>query len=273
MSSSLIYVPTEKCDYPSQPRSNPAPAYYRSLGESMKAIGQQVPILGYTDSPTDRFIVSDGGCRLEGARLVGISKMLAMDLGKKPTQIELLMAQAAIDIHRQHLPAIDRARLWQSNMQARGCTARQLAKELNVSDSLVGDYLSLLTLPPDVQEQVNSGALHMSKACFIAQQESDPERQRELAALAKDMSRSKVVAKARERRRNEQNPDAPAVTVRSIRCPLPSGTTVVVKGIAISLDDAIQALSDLSKAMKKASEEGIDGKTFARMCAAKAKAR
>ncbi len=119
-----------------------------------------------------------------------------MDLGKKPTQIELLTAQAAIDIHRQHLPAIDRARLWQSNIQARGCTARQMAKELGVSDSLVGDYLSLLKLPIDVQEQVNSGTLHMSKACLIVQQESNPDRQRELAVLAKDMRARRVCSQS-----------------------------------------------------------------------------
>ncbi len=50
MSSSLINIPTDKCDYPSQPRSKPDLAYCRSLGESMKAIGQQVPLIGYTDS-------------------------------------------------------------------------------------------------------------------------------------------------------------------------------------------------------------------------------
>ncbi len=226
MSSSLIYVHTEKCDYPSQPRSNPDLAYCRSLGESMKAIGQQVPIIGYTDSIMDRFNVSDGGCRLEGARLCGISELLAMDLGKKPA--------------------------------------------LGVSDSLVGDYLSLLTLPADVQEQVNSGTLHMSKACLIAQQESNPDRQRELAVLAKDMARKELAAKVRQTRRNAQQ--TPAVRVSCLRCPLPSGTTVVIKGSEISLLDAINALTGLLKAMKKASDDGIDGSTFSRVCRDKAKA-
>jgi hypothetical protein len=48
---------------------------------------------------------------------------------------------------------------------------------------------------------------------------------------------------------------------------------VVVKGRELTLQDAIQTLTDLIKAMKKAADEGIDGKTFARMCADKAKAR
>src|SRR5437667_4287702 len=32
-----------------------------------RSIGQQVPIIGHTDPKTGRFIVSDGGCRIEGA--------------------------------------------------------------------------------------------------------------------------------------------------------------------------------------------------------------
>ncbi len=268
MSAKLIKVRPQDCDYPSQPRSNPDPAYCLSLGESMKANGQQVPIIGYTDPKTGRFIVEDGGCRIEGARLHDIPELLALDLGKEPTPLELEKAQAAIDIHKQHFPPMDRARLWHSIKEKRGCTAKQLAKELGVSDSLVGDYESLLTLPPDVQEQVNSGALQMSKAKSIAQEVSDPDRQRELAALAKNMSRSELAAILKKSRRNGQ----PVVRVDSMRCPLPSGATVVVKGSKLTLEDAIQDLTQLLKAMKKASEDGIDGSTFARFCRDKAKA-
>jgi ParB family chromosome partitioning protein len=271
--SGLIHVPTEKCDYPSQPRSNADPEYRGTLGASMLSIGQQVPVIGYWRTPSllDRFLLTDGGCRLEAAKQVGIPQLLALDLGKEPTRAEMLMAQAAIDHYKQHLKAVDRARLWQANIRERGCTARQLAKELGVSDSLVGDYLSLLTLPPDVQELVNSGSLHLSKASLIAQQESDPARQRELAAMGKDISRNELVAKVRQARRNGQQQEQ--IRVNTLRCPLPSGTTVVVKGRELTLQDAIEAITELLRAMKKAAEEGIDGKTFGRMCADKAKAR
>ncbi len=270
MQLSLKEVLTEKCYMPSQPRTNPDPEYCRSLGDSMAAIGQQVPIIGYSEPDLDKFAVTDGGCRVIGAKMRGIAKLLAMDLGKAPTPLEMQMAQAAIDIHKQHFRLMDRARLYHSIKGMRGCTAKQLAEELGVSDSLVGDYLSLMKLPPDVQELVDSGALHLSKASLIAQQESDPNRQRELAALAKDMSRSELAARVKLARRNER--PAPAVRVSSMRCPLPSGTTVVVKGQELTLEDAIQALTDLLKAMKKASEDGIDGSTFSRICRDKAKA-
>jgi ParB/RepB/Spo0J family partition protein len=270
MSSKLIKVRPETCDFPSQPRSKRDPEHCRSLGESMKSVGQQVPIIGHTDPVTGRFIVADGGCRIEGAILCGIPELLALDLGKAPSPLELELAQAAIDIHKQHFSPMDRARLWHSIKEKRGCTARQLAKELAVSDSLVGDYLSLCKLPLDVQEQVNSGALHLSKGSLIAQQESDPDRQRELATLAKNMARTELAAKVKQGRRNGQQQSA--VRVNSMRCPMPSGTTVVVKGSELTLEDAIHVLTELLKAMKKASEDGIDGSTFSRVCRDKAKA-
>lgn len=269
MSLNLKMVPTDKCDYPLQPRSNPDPEYCRRLGASMKAIGQQVPVIGYTDPESGRFILGDGGCRLIGARGSGIAELLALDLGKKPTLTELLRAQAAIDLHRQHLNPMDRARLWHANKKERGCSARQLATELGVDESLVGDYLSLLKLPPDVQEQVNSGALHMSKACLIAQQESNPDRQRELAAQAVSVSRNELAARLRQNRRNAQA--TPAVRMSRVKCLLPSGIVIVISGEGLSLDDLIEALADAQKEAKKAREQGLDAKTFQAVLRDKAK--
>jgi len=267
--TALIKVCPDNCDYPSQPRSNPDPAYCRSLGESMKTIGQQVPIIGYTDPKTGRFIVEDGGCRVQGARLHDIRELMALDLGKPPMPVELEMAQAAIDIHKQHFPPMDRAQLWHSIKEKRGCTAKQLAKELGVSDSLVGDYLSLLTLPPDVQGQITSGAVDMSKASLIAQQESDPDRQRELAALARDLSRKELASKVRLSRRNGE---AATVRVERIKCLVASGAVVQISGAGINLDEAIDAAQEWIKEAKKASQQGLDAKTFERVCRDKAKA-
>jgi ParB family chromosome partitioning protein len=268
MTLNLKMVPTEKCDYPSQPRSNPDPDYCRRLGASMKAIGQQVPVIGYTDPATGRFILGDGGCRLIGARESGIGELLALDLGKKPTQQELLIAQAAIDLHRQHLKPMDRARLWHANKKERGCTARQLANELGVDESLVGDYLSLLKLPPDVQEQVNSGALHMSKACLIAQQETNPDRQRELAAQAASVSRSELAARLRKNRRNAQQ--TPAVRLARVKIAMPQGAMVVITGTDLGMSEVVELLTETLKEARKAAEQ-YDVKTWVSMMRDKAR--
>jgi ParB family chromosome partitioning protein len=268
MTLNLKMVPTDKCDYPLQPRSNPDPAHCRALGESMKAIGQKVPIIGYTDPATGVFQVIDGGCRLIGARDSGIAELLALDLGKAPTPLELEVAQAAIDIHKQHFPAMDRARLWHSIKEKRGCTAKQLARELNVSDSLVGDYLSLLTLPPEVQEQVNSGALHVSKASLIAQQESDADRQRELAALAKNMARDGLAARLRQSRRDAQA--TPAVRLSRVKIAMPQGAMIVITGTDLGMSEVVELLAETLKEARKAAEQ-YDVKTFQSMMRDKAR--
>lgn len=268
MQVNLKRIPRESCDYPSQPRSKSDPDYCRGLGASMKAIGQQVPVIGYSDPATGRFVLIDGGCRLEGAKLFDIAELLALDLGKKPTQQELLMAQAAIDLHRQHLETMDRARLWQANIKERSCTARQLAKELGVSESLVGDYLSLLKLPADVQEQVNSGGLHMSKASLIAQQESNPDRQRELAAQAKAMPRHELATKLRKARRDADQ--KPAVSAKKVRIELASAT-VTISGSNLTLDAAIDAALEAHKEMKRGREQGLTAKTIQKISSDRAR--
>jgi ParB family transcriptional regulator, chromosome partitioning protein len=267
MSSKLIKVRPEICDYSSQPRSQLGDC--RSLGENMKAIGQQVPIIGHTDPKSGRFIVADGGRRLQAAILCGIPELLALDVGRAPTPLELKMEQASIDSHKQHFLVMDRARLWDSIKELRGCTARQLATELGVSDSLVGDYLSLLTLPADVQELVNSGALNLSKALVIAQQESDPVRQRELAALAGDISRSQLAAKVKENRRDGQ--ETSAVRLSRIKVAMPDAT-LVISGKDLTMAGVVNLLTQTLQQARKAADQ-YDVKTWVRMMADKAKAR
>jgi ParB family chromosome partitioning protein len=265
----LIKVPVAQCDFRLQPRSDRDPAYCLSLGESMSEIGQQVPIIGYFLGKA--FLVVEGACRCEGARLVGITELLALDLGKEPTRDELLMAQATIDIYKKHFLPMDRARLWHAIKQERGCTNRELAKALGVSDSIVGDAFYLLTLPQDVQEQVNTGALDASKASLIAQVENDPHRQRELAALGAGMSRTNLIARLKKNRRDTQQ--TALIRVNSVRCALPSSIAVTVKGKELGLDEVIDALGEAQKEARKARDQNLDVKTWSAVMRDRARAK
>lgn len=254
-----------QCDYPSQPRSRLDRDYCLSLGQNMLAHGQKVPVIGYSSG--NRFILCDGGCRLEGARLVGMTELLALDLGKEPTRLELLLAQASIDLHRQHLPPIDRARLFQSLCQEQGCTARHLAGVLHISEGQISRSLALLQLPEEMQKQVNDGTLDAGRG-YILSQESDPERQRELAIQAVSLSREELARQVRKQKRDS----IPQVRVKRIACPLPSGVSIVVSGEELSLDDLIEALGVAQKEARKAREDGLDAKTFSAVMQKKSKA-
>jgi ParB family chromosome partitioning protein len=260
----LIKVPVNQCDYPDQPRSALDPDYCRGLGENMKTGGQKVPVIGYTKG--DRFILCDGGCRLEGARLTGIPELLALDLGKQPSRVELLMAQASIDLHRQHLPPIDRARLFANLCQEHGCTARKLAEILHVSESSISRAVALLQLPDDLQQQVNSGTLDARRG-YLLSQENDPARQRELATQATALSREELAKRVRKPKAS----GASQVRLKRILCPLPSGVSITVSGADLSLDDFIESLSEAHKEAKRAREQSLDAKTFAAVMKDKAR--
>lgn len=260
----LIKVPESRCDYPSQPRTVVDRGYCESLGENMKANGQKVPVIGYMKD--GRFILCDGGCRLEAARLAGIPELLALDLGKEPTRLELLMAQASIDLHRQHLPPIDRARLFSSLCKEHGCTARKLAELLHVSEAVISRAIALLELPDDLQQQVNTGTLDARRG-YLLSQESDPARQRELASEASALSRDELAKRVRKPKQS----DTPQVRMKRILCPLASGVSITVSGADLSLDDFIEALAEAQKEARKAREQSLDAKTFSAVMRDKAR--
>lgn len=260
----FIRVPVARCDYPEQPRSALDPDYCLRLGQNMKEHGQKVPVLGYSKS--DRFILCDGGCRWEGARLVGIPELLAHDFGKEPTLEELLTTQASIDVHRQQLPALDRARLWARMCKEFGWAAKKLAEVLKVSESVVSRDLKLLSLPEEIQQQINEGTLDARRG-YLLTQESDPIRQRELAVAATTLSRDELAKRVRIPKQS----DTPLVRVKRIILPLPSGISITVSGADLSMDDIHSALGELQREIRRSCDQGLDPKTVSKVLQDKAK--
>jgi ParB family chromosome partitioning protein len=263
----LKKVSLDVCDYPSQPRSKLDPEHCRRLGESMRTHGQKVPLIGYTAGI--RFVICDGGCRLEGARLVGLTELLALDLGKEPTRSELLLAQLSIDQHRQTLPPIDRSRLYRAVLDENHWTARQLAESVQMSEAQISRALALLSLPEQVQRLVNDGELDPSKAYLISQ-EPDPARQAELAQRARRLSRTALAAQIRK---PAARPDtAPVVRLARVKIVLPGGTTVVLSGAKLGLAEVVEVLAETLKEARKATDAKYDVKTWQRMMADRSKA-
>lgn len=261
MALQLKKVSVGQCDYPSQPRSALDPEYCRRLGESLRTHGQKVPVIGYTAG--DRFVLCDGGCRLRGAQLVGVTELLALDLGKEPTRAELLLAQASIDQHRQALPPVDRAHLFRAILDENRWTARQLADSVCVSEAQISRALALLQLPEDVRQWVNGGELDPSKAYLITQ-ESDPARQRELAQLARTVSRDALAAAVRKGAPRPADA-APAVRLGRVKIALPDQTTLALSGAGLGMAEVVEALAEALKEARKAADQNYDVKTFQSM--------
>ena len=138
-------------------------------------------------------------------------------------------------------------------------TNKQLADEvLDMDASMVPRLLSVFDCIAEVQEAARKGRIGVSDWYAISKAETPEEQAVLLARKLAGASRDDIEREGRKRR----NGTVSAVRTSSIRMTLPSGITLVLKGSDISLDDAIDALPEAQKEMRKAREQGHDVKTF-----------
>ena len=263
MSLKLVNVPEGLCDYPSQPRSFKPAGYIESLAANIEANGQQVPVIGWTAN--GRYQLGDGGCRLDAIRLHGLMLVLGIDLGQEPSRLELLVAQASIDLHKQHLPPVDRARLYQSIQAEKGSNGKETAEAVGISASLLSRYLPLVNLAPDLQVLVNSGQLEWTKGSLIAQATADHDQQRQMAKEAQAMTRDGLAAKLRK----PCNGSTAGVKVNRLKIEL-SSVTLTVAGKGLTHDAAIAATTEAQRIMEKGRREGLSAKTIQKISADRA---
>ena len=118
-----------------------------------------------------------------------------------------------------------------------------------------------------VQDALKDGKLGISD-CYAISRLPERDQAGLLALKLSGATRDQIEHKVRKQRNG-----TPAVRVSRIKCPLASGTVIQVSGEEISLDDMIAAIVELLKEAKCASEQGLDAKTFERVCKDKAKVK
>jgi ParB/RepB/Spo0J family partition protein len=258
----LMEIKIDDWDYPSQPRTVQVTEKIKAMSRSIEAGGQHSPVLCFRKG--GRYSGIDGGCRVAALKLLGRTTVWAMVLPHEPTVSEIALAQLAIDLQREELPAIDRARLLKKTRESTGWTNKAIADSVGISAGQVTRSLQLLDLHEDVQAMVSDGRLEWSKASLIAEETKDPVKQHELAQTAKSMTRAAL------RIRIKGKP-TPKCRVSRLRFHLAGGMSVVVAGKSLTWDDVLGAIADLSKAAKKSSDEGLTLRSFVQVCADRAK--
>jgi hypothetical protein len=221
----------------------------RALARS-RAKHQITPLLARSDGTC-----IDGNRTLLGLELEG---MLDVELDfiitdEDLTADEVIEIQAASAIHREDLPDYDKAVAMRDILAARqGMTQARLATDvLFIDEGLVSKYLTVFKCAASVQEAARSGLIGVTKwyACFKSKDQDAT-----LAELLNGASRDDAARKARQ-------PQATAVRTARIKCPLASGHVITVAGDDISLEEAIESLSEAIKAMKAAVAKGLNAKT------------
>ena len=233
-----------------------------SLGENIKQHGLLMPLLVVANS--SRFTLIAGERRLRAMRLVGITKAQVLVLNPMDAG-DTTVVQFIENEFRSAMTPTEKAHAMLDIKQKKGWMNKELSARLQMDQSSATRYLALFDTIPAVREAAEAGKIGPNAWYSISQLPAD----QQAGLLAMHLSGMPAGQIAELSRKQRKSPSAGAkVKVNRIKCQVPGkkGTSVMVSGEAISLEDMIEALGELMKEAKKASDRGLDAKTFERVC-------
>jgi ParB family chromosome partitioning protein len=184
---------------PDQPRKEFSDDAIDRLAASLLKHGQLMPIRVRWDAAIGKWLVISGERRYRAALRAGLKTVACVfaDDGLSPS--EVLQEQIIENLLREDLKPIEQARAYRQLMDLHGWTAKELSGELHVSQGAISKSLSLLTLPAELQGQVDDGAIPATAAYEVAKVE-DRAVQREIARriVDEDLTRDAAAEVVRE---------------------------------------------------------------------------
>jgi ParB family chromosome partitioning protein len=184
---------------PDQPRKEFTPEAIERLSASLLKHGQLMPIRVRWNGTIGKWVVISGERRYRAAMRAGLKTVACIfaDGGLSPN--EILQEQIVENLLREDLRPIEQARAYRQLMDMHGWTAKELSSELQVSQGAISKSLSLLTLPAELQEQVDAGSIQATAAYEVAKVE-DREVQRDIARriVDEDLTRDAAAEVVRE---------------------------------------------------------------------------
>ena len=244
---------------PDQPREEFDPDSIARLAESLKATGQLQPIRVAWREEQGRYTIIAGERRWRAAQRAGMPSVACMIHDGVPAPAELLVMQIIENLQREDLRPIEQAKAFHRLMEINGWSARQLARELSLTQSFVARALALLDLPELVQELVEQGTLPAATANEVARIER-AEDQVEIARQIVSEGLTRDEAAEAIRARKAGNPATAAKTVRH-EFKLKSGRKVIVGGLpeGYGSDDLLASLREATKQAQAASRNARRG--------------
>ena len=184
---------------PDQPRKEFSDDAIDRLAASLLKHGQLMPIRVRWNASIGKWVVISGERRYRAAIRAGLKTVACVfaDNGLSPS--EILQEQIIENLLREDLKPIEQARAYRQLMDLHGWTAKELSGELQVSQGAISKSLMLLTLPVELQEQVDEGSIPATAAYEVAKVE-DKEVQREIARriVDEDLTRDAAADVVRE---------------------------------------------------------------------------
>jgi ParB family chromosome partitioning protein len=232
---------------PAQPRKEFEPGALEALASSLKDRGQLQPVRVRWSGELDRWIIISGERRWRAARMAGLATLTCVEARGEMSPDEILEDQLVENCIREDLKPVEQGRAFRTLMDRRGCSARQLADSLRISHQAVGRALALLTLPADIQEQVDAGAIPASAAAEVAKVEDDGARREIVGKIASgELTRDETVKAVRQAKasKGRGGKPAPRKTEGSLRTSAGKVTVENRKGV----DDEVMLAAVLEAA-------------------------
>lgn len=248
---------------PNQPRKAFDLGELTALEESLFA-RQDIPLIAFADG-----VIIDGERRWRAAQLKGRIKTLDVVItDQRMTPTELRVFQITSSVHRASLSGYE---MWRACVDLLALNPtfqmKDLAAHLQMEASSITRYLSPSKCVAAWQEAFKAGTVGISD-CYEASKLPEAEQPALLALKLSGASRNAIAAIGKKAR----NGATPAVKVSSLKVALVGGTTIIIKGEAIDLEQGIESLGVALKEMKRAVADGLDARTAQSVWRDKAKA-
>lgn len=239
----------------------------KELAQSISVNGVLVPVILQRLAPREHLMI-DGERRFRASGLAGKSHLPAIVRDGAIPPAELLVLQTTANLHRADLRPMEKARAIAQLMESGKMTAVEVATRLALSGPTVSRLLKLLTLPEEMQKEVDTGRIPMSAACELAQI-ADPVAQAAAAdrVIRGDATRDVLVG---ARRAAKRSADEPGVASKRVTAVLENGRSVTVAGDDLNLETFILTLEECLAQARKHRPSGIALPTFVRMLRDKA---
>jgi ParB family chromosome partitioning protein len=184
---------------PNQPRKTFAADSIAELAASLKARGQLQPIRCRYVESSDRWIIVAGERRYRAALEAEIRTLMVIEAKGDLTAAEIMEDQITENLQREDLKPIEQARAYKALMDLTGCSYRELSERLSVSVGSISRSMALLTLPEDMQQQVEARIIPASSAAELAKIEDEAERREMVEKIVSgEMTRDEAIVAARE---------------------------------------------------------------------------
>jgi ParB family chromosome partitioning protein len=242
----------------------------KCLAVSIRERGIEIP-LELEPGTTKPYRLRDGFRRFAASGLAGLEVVPARVHAVQLAEGERLEYQLTLNCQRVDICAWDRAIAIRQLMQQTGRHAKDTARRLGMSSTMVSNLLSLLELPEPIQQQLKAGKLQTSTAFEIARVK-DPAKQLALAGLAANGQLTRDAVSRTAKRRTSPRPAPRAPRTRRCTLPLGDGSSMTVAGPELSLDILVQWLDGLMGQAKEARIQGITFEAFAKQLKERLKA-